>query len=200
MKWIALIALAACSKSGDAVPAAPTGSASVAVTLAPGAFQVIPMHSSVLFKVRHLNAGYVYGSFKDFSGTFAIGQDSKKSHIEVSVKAASVATNDDERNADITGPDFLNAKQFPELTFKSTNVDVADGGWQVTGELTIRGVTKTVSFAAMTVGEGKDPQGRRVVGFEARFPISRGDFGVSFMPEVVGPEMELIIALEGSAV
>jgi polyisoprenoid-binding protein YceI len=203
----------ACSKSGDSTSAAPSGvtasttgakpttdeKGSASQLPAPGTFHVDPTHSTVLFKVRHLGAGYIYGWFKEFSGSFTIDADPKKSHVDLSVKAASVDTRDEERNANIAGPDFLNAKQFPELTFKSTSVDVSGAGWRVTGDLTIHGITKPVTFTAAPVGDGKDPQGTRLVGVEARFPISRGDFGVTFMPGVVGPEMELIIALEGAA-
>jgi polyisoprenoid-binding protein YceI len=203
----------ACSKNGDSPSRAPSGAGSsiagakpttdehgtAAPLPPPGTFQVDPTHSTVLFKVRHLGAGYVYGWFKDYSGAFTIDADPKKSHIELAVKAASVDTRDDERNGNIAGPDFLNAKQFPELTFKSTSVDVAGASWRITGDLTIRGVTKSVTFTAAPVGDAKDPQGKRLVGVEARVPISRGDFGVSFMPEVVGPDVELIIALEGAA-
>jgi polyisoprenoid-binding protein YceI len=205
MKSLVVLALiAACSKTGDSTapsPKPPTDDKAPAAHLpAPGKFQVDPMHSTILFKVRHADAGYVYGWFKDFSGTFAIDADPKKSHIELAVKAASVDTRDDERNGNITGPDFLNAKQAPELTFKSTSVDAANSGWKITGDLTIRGVTKSVTFTAAPVGDAKDPRGTRLVGIEARLTIARNDFGVSFMPEMVGPEIELIIALEGAAV
>lgn len=196
-----------CSKSSDAPPAvaavakpAPAGSAVAGVGLPPpGSFQVDATHSSILFKARHMNAGYIYGWFKDFSGTFAIDADPAKSHVELTVNAASIDTRDDERNDHLTGPDFLNVKQFPEITFKSTSVAAAPGGWRVTGDLTIHGVTKSIAFTATPVGDAKDPQGKRIVGIEAQFPIKRADFGVSFMPEIVGPELELIIAIEGAA-
>ena len=210
---VVLVVVGACSKGGDLTPATTSGAnASAAGTKPtgdekagavrippPGTFEVDATHSTVLFKVHHLGAGFVYGWFKDFSGSFTIDADAKKSRIELAVKATSVDTRDDERNGNIAGPDSLNAKQFPELTFKSTNVEASSAGWRVTGDLTIRGVTKSVSFTALPVGDSKDPQGKRLVGVEARFPISRGDFGVSFMPEMVGSEMELIIALEGAA-
>lgn len=207
--FVVLALVGACSKS-DSPTSAPTATGAggepttsengtAAQLPAPGIFQVDPTHSTVLFKVKHSGAGYVYGWFKDYSGAFTIDADSKKSHIELAVKAASVDTRDEERNGNIAGPDFLNAKQFPEITFKSTSVAVAGSGWRVTGDLTIRGVTKSVTFTAAAVGDAKDPQGKRLVGVEARVPITRGDFGVSFMPEIVGPDVELIIALEGVA-
>lgn len=202
---------AACSKSGDSKPNAgqtsstPSakgggGETSAAVHMpAAGTFQVDPTHSTILFKVHHEGAGYVYGWFKDFSGTFTIDSDPSKSHVELAVQAASIDTRDDERNGNLTGPDFLNAKQFPELTFKSKSVAVTGAGWHITGDLTIRGITKSVAFDAAPVGDVTDPHGKRLVGLEAHLSIARDDFGVSFMPEMVGPQVELIIDLEGSA-
>jgi polyisoprenoid-binding protein YceI len=210
---IVLALIGGCSKTGNSSPPAagstgangtaaqPTtdNNGTAAQLPAPGTFQVDPTHSSVLFKVRHLGAGYVYGWFREYSGAFTIDADPKKSHIELAIKAASVDTRDEERNGNIVGPDFLNAKQFPELSFKSTSVEVSGANWRVTGDLTIRGISKSVTFTATPIGDATDPQGKRLVGVEAHFPISRGDFGVSFMPEIVGPDVELIIALEGAA-
>lgn len=201
LSLVLVLATACSNRESTPTPASSGGEPKVAVRLpAPGAFQVDPTHSTVLFKAKHAGAGYVYGWFKDVSGAFTIDADPAKSHVELAVKVASVDTRDDERNGNIAGPDFLNAKQFPELTFKSTSVAAIPSGWRITGELTIRGATKSVTFDAVPVGDAKDPQGKRLVGVEARFAIARGDFGVSFMPEMVGPDIELIIALEGSAV
>lgn len=206
---VVLVLGAACSKSSESTSTSSSSASAKPSTddksppahlPAPGTFKVDATHSTVLFKVRHLDAGYIYGWFKDFSGTFTIDADPKKSQIELAVKTTSVDTRDDERNGNIIGPDFLNAKQSPELTFKSTSIDPASAGWRITGDLTIRGVTKSVTFTAAPVGDAKDPRGQRLVGLEARFTIARGDFGVTFMPEMVGPEIELIIALEGAAV
>ena len=204
---IAIVVAGACSKSGESTPpasnAAPAAGGSAGALPAPGRFVVEAAHSTVLFKVRHVDAGYIYGWFKDYTGTFTIDADPKRSHIELAVKADSVDTRDAERDGNITGPDFLNAKQFPTLEFKSTSVDADGAGWRVTGDLTIRGITKPVTFTATPVGEAKNPQGwkpgTRFVGVEATFTITRGDFGVTFMPEIVGPKIELIIALEGTA-
>lgn len=198
--------LAACSK-GDAgapppasAPVAEPGAAGAQVALPPpGAFQVDATHSTVLFKVKHANASYTYGWFKDLAGSFAIDADPKKSSVELTVQAASIDTRDAERNDHLAGPDFLNAKQFPELTFKSTSVEPAAGGWRVTGDLTIHGTTRSVTFTAVPVGDAKDPRGQRLVGVEAHLTIQRADFGVAFMPEMIGPDIELTIALQGNA-
>ncbi len=203
---LVILAAAACSKSGDskssstpnATPANDEHSPAAHLP-EPGSFQVDPAHSTVLFKVRHAGVSNLYGWFKDVSGTFTIDADPKKSHIELTVKAASIDTRDDERNGHLVGPDFLNSKQFPELTFKSTSIDATSSGWHVTGDLTIHGTTKSVTFDAVPVGDATDPAGKRMVGLEARFKIARADFGVTFMPEMVGPELELTIELEGAA-
>jgi polyisoprenoid-binding protein YceI len=199
---LVVVTAAACSKSSDspAPSPKPTSEQAPAGHLpAPGSFQVDPTHSTILFKVRHAGVSNLYGWFKDVSGTFTIDADPKKSHVELTVKAASLDTRDAERNDHLMGPDFLNSKQFPELTFKSTSVDAASSGWHITGDLTIHGVTKSVAFDAVPIGDAKDPTGKRSVGLEARFTIARADFGVTFMPEMVGSDIELIIALEGAA-
>jgi polyisoprenoid-binding protein YceI len=197
---VALVLVTGCSNNESKPTPTPARVDVHARQPAPGSFEVDATHSTVLFKATHAGAGYVYGWFKDVSGAFTIDADPAKSHVELSVKVASVDTRDDERNANIAGPDFLNAKQFPELTFKSTRVDATATGWHIAGDLTIHGATKSVAFDAVLVGDAKGPQGRRLVGVEARFTITRGDFGVLFMPEMVGPDLELIVALEGAAV
>lgn len=202
---------AACSKSGESKPSAGQASSTASAkeasgnklpavhVPAAGSFQVDPTHSTILFKVQHEGAGYVYGWFKDFSGTLTIDADPSKSHVELAVKAASIDTRNGERDGNLVGPDFLNAKQFPELTFNSRSVAATRSGWHITGDLTIRGVTKAVAFDAAPVGDATDPRGKRLMGVEAHFVIARDDFGVSFMPEMVGPRVELIIDLEGVA-
>lgn len=196
--------MAGCSK-GDtkqAPVAAPASESSApAVVLPPaGKFQVDPAHSTVLFKVKHANTGYVYGWFKDFSGAFTLDTDPTKSSIELSVKAASLDTRDDDRNTHLTGPDFLNATMFPELTFKSTKVEATKSGWRITGDMTIHGATHQITFMATPVGDAKDPQGTRHVGLEAHLSIARSDYGVTFMPDMVGFQIDIVIALEGAAV
>lgn len=198
----ALVIFVGCSKDTPSKPALaqqPQATASFHAP-PPGNFQVDTRHSTVMFRVRHVAASNIYGWFKDFSGKFSIDADPKKSRIELVVKAGSVDTRDSERDADLTGPDFFNAKQFPEMAFSSTAVELTGSGWQVTGDLTLHGVTKPVTFSAVLVGDAISPHGYRVVGLEARAKIDRRLFGISFLPEAVAPEVELIIAVEGMAV
>jgi polyisoprenoid-binding protein YceI len=200
---VALALAAGCSKGETtqaAAPAANESSAPAVVLPQPGKFQVDPTHSTVLFKVKHANTGYVYGWFKDFSGAFTIDSDPTKSSIELTVKAASLDTRDDERNTHLAGPDFLNATMFPELAFKSTKVEATKSGWRITGDMTIHGTTHQITFSATPTGDTKDPQGTRHVGLEAHVSIARSDFGVTFMPEMVGFQVDIVIALEGAAV
>lgn len=166
----------------------------------PGNFEVDTDHSTVMFRARHVQASNVYGWFKDFSGKFSIDADPKKSRVELSVKAGSVDSRNSERDADLVGPDFFNVKQFPDMAFTSTAVELTSSGWQVTGDLTLHGVTKPVTFTAVLVGDAMSPHGYRVVGLEARATIDRRQFGISFLPEAIAPEVELIIAFEGRAV
>jgi polyisoprenoid-binding protein YceI len=200
---IALVMFVGCSSKDTPPKPAPAQQPQAAAAFnapPPGIFEVDTVHSTVMFRARHVQASNVYGWFKDFSGKFSIDADPKKSRVELSVKAGSVDTRDSERDADLVGPDFFNAKQFPEMAFTSTAVELTSTGWQVTGDLTLHGVTKPVTFSAVLVGDAMSPHGYRVVGLEARATIDRRQFGISFLPEAVAPEVELIIAFEGKAI
>lgn len=155
-------------------------------------------HSMVVFKVKHLGVGNFWGVFHQVEGTFSYDKAAPaKSAIDVTIKADSVFTADKKRDGHLKSPDFFNAKQFPNMTFKSKSVAASGKGLKVTGDLTIRGKTKSVTVDVAVIGEGKDPWGNTRAGFEGRLTIKRSEFGVSFMPGGLGEEVELIIALEG---
>lgn len=163
-------------------------------------YEVDTVHSSVLFKCTHLNVSNFYGRFNDFSG--AIAYDPAKpeaSSIAVEIKTESVDTHDEKRDMHLKSPDFLSAKEFPTATFKSKEVKKgADGKWSVTGDLTVRGVTKSVTCPFVVVGQAKTQMGERA-GFEAHLTFQREDYGIKFMPDGLGAEVTLIISLEGVA-
>lgn len=136
-------------------------------------------HAFVDFKISHLGYSFITGTFKDIDGKFSFDaakpEDSK---IEFNVNTASVFTNHAERDKHIASADFLNASKFAKATFvstsvKSTGANTAD----VTGDLTILGVTKPVVVKATFLGEGKDPWGGYRAGFEGTTTIKRSDFG-----------------------
>lgn len=166
-------------------------------------FDVDPVHSSVVFRVKHLDVSWFYGRFNEVSGRFTLDPaDPEKSRVEVSVKADSLDTGNERRDRDLKGQHFFNVKQFPTITFKSTAVESkGDGRYLVAGDLTLRGVTKSISVDVERVGEGTTVErfGRRA-GYHTSFTIDRTDFGMSAMADnkALGRRVKLIIALEGT--
>ena len=162
-------------------------------------YQVDPVHSSMLFKIRHLNVADFYGFFDDVSGTVSLDPaNAAGSSLNLEVKTDSIDTRNPKRNQDLKGPDFFNVKQFPTITFKSTKVENAGAdAYRVTGNLTLRGVTKPLALEFKKTGEGKGMKDEYRAGGEAQFTIKRSDFGMSYMQGVLGDEVTLIISLEG---
>lgn len=152
-------------------------------------------HSSVHFKVVHLKVGYTVGMFRSFTGSLDEGKS-----IEITIDANSVDSNVPKRDDHLRGPDFFNVKQFPEISFKSSKWETAEGGAQITGELSFHGVTQSVSFFAKKVGEGDDPYGNHRVGYSAELVVKRSDFGVTYgiKGDVASDDIILMIALEGA--
>ena len=159
-------------------------------------YEIDKVHSVVLFGVSHMDVGIVYGRFNDFAGTVVMNEDDPAaSSINVTVQAASIDTGAVKRDDHLRSPDFFNVKQFPTITFKSKSVSKGSGGgFTVTGDLTLHGVTKSVSVPFRKIGEGDDPNGNHRVGWTANFSIERGDYGMDYGG---GGKVDLIIAFEG---
>ncbi|MBC3364302.1 YceI family protein [Pseudomonas sp. SWRI154] len=156
-------------------------------------------HAFVDFKISHLGYSYITGTFKDIDGKFSFdAAKPEASKIEFNVNTASVFTNHAERDKHIASADFLNASKFGKATFvstsvKSTGANTAD----VTGDLTLLGVTKPIVVKATFLGEGKDPWGGYRAGFEGTTTIKRSDFGKQ---KDLGPKsdvVELYVSFEG---
>jgi polyisoprenoid-binding protein YceI len=156
-------------------------------------YQVDAAHSFVTFEVGHLGVSTTVGRFNELEGSFSLDDSGKSGSAELTIQSASVDTNHEARDKHLRSPDFLDVKQFPTITFKSTSFD----GETLTGDLTIHGVTKAVSFDVEKVGEGKDPWGGYRAGFEASTTIQRSDFGVSYFIPGVTDETELEVFIEG---
>jgi polyisoprenoid-binding protein YceI len=137
-------------------------------------------HSSVDFSVRHMMIANVKGSFNKFDATIeADPTDLTTAEIEFSVDTASVDTRNQDRNAHLVSADFFDVENHPAMTFKATNIEKTDEGeYNVTGDLTLRGVTKPETFAVTFEGQGKDPWGNEKVGFTAEGTISRSEYGL----------------------
>lgn len=157
-------------------------------------------HSSVLFKVSYANISPFWGRFNKFEGKFVYDPKNLASaNLTVEIDADSVFTADRKRDDHLKSPDFFSAKQFPKITFQSTAVKAGSraGTYTVSGNLTLRGVTKPVTVELTKTGEGKDGRGQERVGFEGSFTINRHDFGVSFMPDGLGKDVTILVAVAG---
>lgn len=156
-------------------------------------------HAFVNFKISHLGYSWLYGTFKDFDGTFSFDEKQPEaSKITVNLRTASVDTNHAERDKHIRSADFLNADKNPNATFKSTAVkSTGEGTADVTGDLTLNGVTKPVVIKAKLVGEGSDPWGGHRAGFEGTTTLKLKDFNIEKDLGPASQEVELIISFEG---
>ena len=158
-------------------------------------------HQFVTFEISHLGFSTMFGRFNDFDGQFVFDEaNPANSSVNVTLKTASVDTNHAERDRHLRNEDFLYVSRHPEATFRSTAVEVlGDEGKEakVTGDLTIRGVTREVTLDVQMVGHGKDPWGGYRLGFDAQTEFALKDFGI---PLDLGPASErvkLVISVEG---
>ena len=162
-------------------------------------YVVDPVHSSVSFKVSHLGLSWVHGRFNEYSGTFTLDpDDAAKSSFTLAIKAESVDTNNPKRDEHLRAPDFFNVKQFPALTFKSTAVKAIKDGYEVTGDLTIHGVTKPASFTLVGGRKAEFPKGVQRTGYSTELTIKRSDFGMDKGLDAVGDDVHIAISLEGT--
>ena len=156
-------------------------------------------HAFVNFKISHLGYSWLYGTFKDFDGSFSFdAANPEASKVSVTLKTASVDTNHAERDKHIRSADFLNVSKHDTATFESTSVkSTGEGTADVTGNLTLNGVTKPVVIAAKFIGEGKDPWGGYRAGFEGTTTLKLKDFDISRDLGPASETVELIISVEG---
>ncbi len=156
-------------------------------------------HSMVLFKVLHFGVGKSIGRFNDITGSFTFdAANPSASSFEVTIQTESVDTALAKRDQHLRSPDFFNAKQFPVITLKSKSVKAAGKGrYQVTAELNLHGVKKEIEVEIQHIGSGADPWGNQRAGFEADFSVKRGEYGINYMPDALGDEVEMIVAIEG---
>lgn len=140
------------------------------------------VHSTVGFTVRHLMVSKVHGLFTKWKGTFELDEaNPATARVDVAIEVASVDTREPQRDTHLRSGDFFEAEKFPLMTFKSTAVErVAKDQYKVTGDLTLRGVTKSVVLDTEFAGRQVHPQMGERAGFSARTTINRKDFGVSY--------------------
>ncbi|MGE8177735.1 YceI family protein [Pseudomonas fluorescens] len=155
-------------------------------------------HAFIDFKISHLGYSFIHGTFKDWDGKFNFDAKAPEaSKIDVVLKTASVDTNHAERDKHIRTPDFLDAAKFPEAKFVSTSVkSTGEKTADVTGDLTLHGVTKPVVIKATFNGEGKDPWGGYRAGFNGTTTLQLSEFGIKG-PGPTSQTLDLDISFEG---
>ena len=172
------------------------------VAITPGTYTRDAIHSTVGFSVRHFAAGKFRGTFGDFDASLTVGEGGSIA-LSGTVKTDSVQVKEPQLAGHLKSPDFFDAERYPEFTFNSTRFDVAaDGTATVDGELTIKGVTKTVHATGELTYLADDGYGNERAGVELSTKIDRNDFGVSFAATlpggqpVVANEVTLNVELE----
>ena len=167
-----------------------------------GTWTIDPSHSEVAFSVRHLMVGKVKGTFESFEGAITIGDDPLASSVTAEVALESVNTRDEKRDGHLRSPDFFETDAHPNLTFASTSVRAKGSDYLVTGDLSIRGITRSVVLGLEFNGVHPDPWGGTRAGFTAETEFNRKDFGITFdIPMegggvVVGDKIKVVLEVE----
>ena len=145
-----------------------------------GIWDIDTRHTSLEFVARHILTK-VRGRFEDFSGTITIAGDPEQSLAEATIKTTSLKTFDDQRDGHLRSPDFFAVEEFPEISFKSTAIESLGGSrFRVTGDLTIRDVTRSIGLDAEFIGWGLDHNGKERATFSASTRVNREDFGLKW--------------------
>jgi polyisoprenoid-binding protein YceI len=151
-----------------------------------GTWAIDPVHSEVSFTVRHMMVSKVRGRFDTFEGTIVTGATPLDSTVNASVDLSSINTGQEQRDAHIRSADFFEVEKHPHMTFASTGVRADGGGFKLDGDLTLKGVTKPVTFNLEVNGFGPDAYGGTRAGFSATTEINRKEFGVNFDGPIPG--------------
>jgi len=147
-----------------------------------GTYTIDPSHTSISFVARHAMVTKVRGAFNDFEGTITVdGENPSNSSAEVTIQAKSIDTRNADRDAHLRSNDFFDMDTYPEITFRSTEIEqLSDTEYRVTGDLTIKGTTKPVTIDFTYTGAAVDPFGNQRIGFEGKTTVNRKDWGVNW--------------------
>ena len=153
-----------------------------ATATATGTYAIDPTHSRIGFVARHAMVTKVRGSFNEFEGSgYFDAENPTNSHLNLTIKAASIDTRNADRDGHLRSNDFFDMEAYPEITFASTVVtQVDDDNYRVTGDLTIKGVTKPVTVDFEYTGSVVDPWGNTRIGLEGKTTVNRKDWGVNW--------------------
>jgi polyisoprenoid-binding protein YceI len=159
-------------------------------------------HTSANFRAFHVGTGYTYGRFDEYEGTLIYDSENvADGAFEFYINVESVNTNNDQRDNHLRSPDFFNAAQFPTIEFISTSISETDEEniFEVTGDLTIHGVTNEVTTMVEKTGENTNQQGSAIVGFLTEFTIDRTDYDMTNLLQAAGPMIDITFSFEGIA-
>ena len=164
-----------------------------------GVYELDPVHSAAVFKIKHMNVSYTYGILPNLTGAFEYHPDDPAANtIKVSAPVIDMTTEHEGRDQHLEGPDFFNVSEFGEISFESTKwEEISPGKFKVTGDLTLLAVTKETTVIAELVGCGEGREGETRCGFDAQFLINRSDFGMGAMVGPIGDEVQLTVGIEG---
>lgn len=156
-------------------------------------------HAFIQFKIQHLGFSWLLGRFNTFDGEFVLDQKNiENSKVKVTIDVASVDSNHGERDKHLRGKDFFEVEKYPEATFVSTRVEkTGEKTAKITGDFTLKGVTKPVTLDAEYIGGGKDPWGGYRQGFEATTQLKLKDFGIDYNLGPASEVVDIYISVEG---
>ncbi|HWQ08866.1 MAG TPA: YceI family protein [Holophaga sp.] len=165
--------------------------------LASDTYQIDPAHSEISFRVQHLGLSKVFGRFTNYQGAILLDdQDLSRSKVDVSIEAYSVNTESDARDKHLRSADFFDVARFPNVTFHSVSVKPAGKDrFDVTGDFTLHGVTRRLTLPMAATGTARTPKETRV-GFEGTVTLNRSDYGMTYMPGIVGDGVAVTLGIE----
>ena len=155
-------------------------------------------HAFIEWRIQHLGYSWLYGRFNDFDGSFEYEDGAiEDASVDVTIDMASLDSNHAERDKHLREKDFFYVKEYPEATFKSTGIESTDDGFVITGDLTMRGVTKEIEIDAEKIGEGEDPWGGYRAGFLGTTTLTLKDFGIDYDLGPASTTAEVTLSVEG---
>lgn len=202
-----VITISAVALQGPVEKVAPTPTATNSTTSIQGqtsetTWKVDDTHSMGLFRVQHAGAGMFWGRFDDVSGTVTTNSSGTQAlAMNIAIDTNSVSSANKDLDGHLRSPDFFSVKEFPTMTFISTSSKKLDGNmWEVSGNLTVHGVTKPLTANVEMTGQSESVRGEKI-GFEAVFTMDRGEFGMTYGIEknAIGKNVRIVVALEAGA-
>lgn len=162
-------------------------------------YKIDNAHSSMVFAVSHFGLSFCYGRFNEIDGSFRLeGGEPTKDGFTFVIKAASIDTNNADRDKHLRSPDFFNTDEFPEIKFKTKKFTKNDDGtYKVVGDLTMLGKTQSLELPIRVVGIGNGPFGKTRAGYFTKFTLKRSDFGMDRMLGQIGDNISITFSFEG---